>query len=72
MKIVVCPGAFPLMTTCDVPTGTAPAMRPSPTATRVSPSAFNTTECPDWIETSVILIGRTGSGVRGSDAYELL
>ncbi len=35
------------------PTGTTPAIRPSPTATRVNPSAFKRMEWPDWIETSV-------------------
>ncbi len=44
MKTVVCPGDFALTTTCDVPIGTTPAIRPSPTATRVNPSAFNSME----------------------------
>src|SRR5580658_1250242 len=46
MNTVVRPGAFPLITTCERPIATTPAIRSSPTAMRVKPGTVTVVECP--------------------------
>ena len=59
---VVWPGALAFTITCCVPTGTTPAILPSPTATRVSPGASIVVERPDVSEIASIGWARTGAG----------